>query len=1125
MAAQSKTQVRTSKPGSIIKEIYHLWLPLVIFPRRINARMIVLTAILLTFFSLNTFPQNNFEDRRINDVSITFEGSDKNISAADEFKLIAENALGQPYSAVRVRDAIAKLYETDLIVSATVEASESGSDAVDLRFIIKRKSRAEKISIRVGEAIGDAVTEQELLLKLNLLNPGTTVTEQTLAKNAELILEYLYERGYFDPTVEYQLKPLGSDTDVEVIFDVRPNTQSKVESFNIDIEGLDKTKLPKKLRLAPGELFSREDLRRDEESIRKALREAGYLAPELNEPRVIYLRAENQVTIEFIGKVGGNINVTVDAGDEKVGNKTQERLLPIRSEGTLNFAAIVEGSRKLRNYFQEQGYFFADVEAICSVEPQFSEDEAQETVNETALLCSALSGADLNNRTVNIIYRADLNRRLKLIDIRLRGTDKLTIPRIESVLESQKVNILNILPFFGYGRGFTSLESLQADGETIEALMRDLGYRNASVRINRGVALNGEDLIITFIVDEGVPTRVAGVEINGNQAFDDDILREKLPVLVDRNYSRVRARNGVRELARFYSDEGYYDARINFAIEELQPGTDDSKEERVKIIYTVENEGKKVIISRVLINGNENTRQDAILRALNFESGEPLRAGDIFRSEQNLYASGVFRIVEIKPEPAGETNGGTARLSDVIVNVEEQPSRVITYGGGYSTDYGPNGFFDFRHFNLFGRLQQGGARVRISRLQQLVQVDFLNPRFMRDKGENRFSPLTITAQYQRDATVTRFFRSTLDKGNFGIVQRLDDNRNPIDVFGNRTGAPTINRFTLSAETSRTLSFSKRSVVFVRYKYEDVRLFNFESLLVKDLLEPDAKVRTSGFGATFVYDTRQDCNIRYSLLETIAKGEPGEKCRYNASDPTTGNYITAEYNVSLPQLGGNIGFHKFRASFNTYYSVPQMKNLTLAARAIIGLASVFSRNRDFSSSQFPDLEGILPISERFFAGGSTTLRGFDFEEAGPRVAIVPQGFFRNSAGEQIFLSPFTIPFGGNALAIVNLEARIPLVEGVRVVPFYDGGNVFRRVKDIFNPPDIPPTDIFRQNLRALWTHTIGLGFRIETPVGGEFGIDYGYLLNPPKFLIPQINAPNATIIPRRSKIHFRFSQAF
>ncbi|MEO6589117.1 MAG: BamA/TamA family outer membrane protein, partial [Pyrinomonadaceae bacterium] len=675
-------------------------------------------------------------------------------------------------------------------------------------------------------------------------------------------------------------------------------------------------------------------------------------------------------------------------------------------------------------------------------------------------------------------------------------------------------------------RGYTSVKLLDEDRVTIQSLMRELGYRDAKVSVRQGVSPNGEDLIITFVVDEGLPTRIDEIDIVGNGAYTDEELKNKIPNLSGKNLSRARLRNGQRAIAEYYANQGFYDAKISFAVVEL-PGNSNETEKRVKVVYTLDNEGKKVFINRILVNGNEATKDSAILKAITLRPDSILRSVDIFSSEQNLYATDVFRRVTIEPKPAGENDAG--RLTDVIVNVEEQAPRLIQYGGGFSTDEGPFGFMDIRHFNLFGNLYQGGARLRFGQRQQLAQIDFINPRFLRD-GKNkdgiiRFAPLTFSASYQRDSTVTRFFRSALDRGTMGIVQRVDEDGNPVDIFGEKTGAPTLNRFTLSAETSRTISTKNRSIFFARYRFEDVRLYNIDSLLIKDILEPDSKIRISGFGFNFVRDTRENCSITYTILDIIEKGEPGKPCRYNASDPTKGDYLTAEYNVSVPFLGANIGFHKFQGSYYRFYTIPKLKNTTLAGRAIIGLASVFSRRQSFSSSQFPDLEGSLPISERFFAGGSTTLRGFEFESAGPRVVIVPQGTFRDANGDPVFLNPFTVPFGGNALAIVNLEARVPLSKSIRAVPFYDGGNVFRRVGDIFKKQDVSPDDVFRQNLRAVWTHTVGLGLRIKTPIGGEFAVDYGYLLNPPRFLIPQTNAPNAIYQLRQGQLHFRFAQAF
>ncbi len=1081
----------------------------------------VILAILIFEGTANA--QTQFEGREIRNVSVTFEGTDRNIAAVEQFRAIARDALGERYSAVKVRDAIERLYGTGDITSTVVEAAEVGSASVDLRFIVRRKTRAQRVVVNIPESDDSGITEQELLLRLDILEPGKAVTEAALENNASAILEYLRERGFFRARVDFAREPLENDTEVVVTYNVVPNEQATVERFDISVEGFNNQRLASKVKLEQGSGYTREKLAADLERIRTELRSEGFLAPQLEEPRVVYDGEKNTISLALEGKSGPTVSVEVEAEGEGVGSGTRRRLLPVVREGTVDFAAIIEGERRLETHFQEQGYFFANVRSVCSVEPPLVEPDGAVLRNGTEFLCSALSSSDLMGKKVEIRYIADLDRQLRLTDIRLTGTDLFTIDEIKSVLESQEANILGIIPLFGYGRGYTSSVLLEEDAATIKTLMRELGYREASVRVNQGVSPDGEHLIITFVVEEGTPSVITEVEIRGNSAFADDVLAAQLPVLAGRNLSRALVRNGQRKLAEHYSKAGYFDASVSISYDELGADAADGSK-RFRVIYNIENEGKPVYVSRILITGNEKTKEAAIRKALNIKENDLLRSTDVYSSEQNLYASDAFSRVDIRTQAAGDrTDGG--RDVDVIVSVEEQAPRILSYGGGISTDLGPSGFVDIRHFNLLGNLWQGGARARVSKRQQLFQIDFINPRFIRD-GQRRFAPLTLTAGYQRDTTVTRFFRSAFDQGTFGIVQRLDENGNPVDEFGNVVVDPTLNRITLTAETNRTLSLKDRSIVFFRYRFEDVRLFNISSLLIKDLLEPDSRIRISGFGATFVRDTRQNCNVKYTILDIIARGEAEEPCRYNPGDPTKGSYLTAEYNVSVPFLGSNIGFNKLQASVNKYYTFKTFKyDTTLAARVILGLANVFSGGGRFSSSTYPGLEGILPISERFFAGGSNTLRGFDFESAGPRVVVVPQGNFFNTSGEQVFLDPFTVPFGGNALAVVNLEARIPFTENIRIVPFYDGGNVFRSVKDIFSSPDIPETEVFRKNLRARWTHTVGLGLRIKTPVGGEAGIDYGYLLNPPSFLIPQQMGPNALYRLPQSQIHFRFSQAF
>lgn len=1098
--------------------------------------------LILLCLCLCAFSQADIESKRISEVTIAFEDGEKNVSVAEQLRQLATNAVGPTYSSVRVRDAIERLYDTRRVAAVTVETEASADDSLRLRFIIKRKTQAQRVTINItdGEEKDRNITEQELLFRLNLLDPGAVVTEQTLKNNTDVILEYLRERGFFRAEVAYSQQPLTNATEVAVAFNVTLNEPARINTFDVNVSGVDSKIFAEKLALKPGKIYTRELLRRDEEKIRSILRDEGFLAPTLTDARPVYDSDANKIDVQVTGTKGPVVEVEVEAERDRIGTGTQNRLLPIKREGTLDYSAIIEGERRLETYYQELGYFFANVTSFCSVEPPLADVGAGIPANDSEFLCSSLTNSDLTDKKVIVKYKVDLSRQLKLTEIRLTGTDQFTVDEIKSVLESQEANILGIIPLFGYGRGYTSEKLLAEDTATLESLLRELGYRQASVRVNQGVSPDGESLVITFVVEQGEATVISDVAIEGNKNVAADELMRQLPPMVGKNFSRARLRNGQRKLSEFLAQAGYFDAIVDSSIDErsVDPVTNAPL---FKVKYeirhrtsplsadlagtpgertTAPGEGKKVYVGRVLVTGNESTKTSAIERAVTLESNELLRSSDIYTSEQNLYSSDVFSRVEIKEQPASETADG--RVTDLIVAVEEQAPRILSYGGGYSTDVGASGFVDIRHQNLMGRLWQGGARVRVSQRQQLAQVDFLNPRFLSD-GKGRFAPLTLTAQYQRDSTVTRFFRSAFDKGTFGIVQRLDENGNPIDEFGNDVGSPTLNRLTLTAETNRTISRKDRSILFVRYRFEDVRIYNIQSLLIKDLLTPDSRIRISGFGATYVRDTRENCNIKYTILDIIARGEPGEPCKYSASDPTNGSYLTAEFNTSVPVLGANIGFNKFQASYNYYYSPNFLKKTTFAARAILGLAQVYSSGNRFPNN--PDLEGLLPISERFFAGGANTLRGFDFESAGPRVAVVPTGTFRNSNGEQVFLDPFTIPFGGNALAVVNLEARIPLTAGVRAVPFYDGGNVFKSVGDVFRPADVPPNDVFRQNLRSLWSHTVGLGLRLKTPVGGEFGVDYGYLLNPPTFLIPQGNGPNANYRLGQSQIHFRFSQAF
>jgi outer membrane protein assembly complex protein YaeT len=122
-------------------------------------------------------------------------------------------------------------------------------------------------------------------------------------------------------------------------------------------------------------------------------------------------------------------------------------------------------------------------------------------------------------------------------------------------------------------------------------------------------------------------------------------------------------------------------------------------------------------------------------------------------------------------------------------------------------------------------------------------------------------------------------------------------------------------------------------------------------------------------------------------------------------------------------------------------------LTLASAIRMGLAAPFGASEE------------VPISERFFAGGDTTLRGFPRDEVGPKT----------EAGT---------PLGGEALLLFNTELRLPILGSLKGVLFYDAGNVYPEISDL------DPTDL---------RHVLGAGLRYETAIG-PLRLEYGRKLD-------------------------------
>src|SRR6185436_14235448 len=204
----------------------------------------------------------------------------------------------------------------------------------------------------------------------------------------------------------------------------------------------DPTLVRTSLKLQPNAPFTREILGEDLNRIKQALIVKGYMAPQLEDPEVQFDSATNAINIGLKGKVGPLVEISFSPNYNLKESK-QQKLLPIKREGNLDGSILDEGARRVRQQLQEQGYFFADVEPRCTVTPPVP----TMTENGTKETCQNLNPADLDGHNIKVVYEVTLRRRLRLADIRITGTNKLTVEDILPQLKSKKVSAFAFLPF------------------------------------------------------------------------------------------------------------------------------------------------------------------------------------------------------------------------------------------------------------------------------------------------------------------------------------------------------------------------------------------------------------------------------------------------------------------------------------------------------------------------------------------------------------------------------------------------------------------------------------------------------------------------------------------------------
>lgn len=435
--------------------------------------------------------------------------------------------------------------------------------------------------------------------------------------------------------------------------------------------------------------------------------------------------------------------------------------------------------------------------------------------------------------------------------------------------------------------------------------------------------------------------------------------------------------------ARARVDQSYRQAGFNQARVTVR-STVDRAANTVAVAFEI-NEGPQQVIEEIEVVGGDRTHVGLISRALQISPGQVVDMSAWNRSRQRLYETGAFRSVDIEAEPIAP------RPEEAEAGQQPVRARVV-----------------LEEWPLY-RLRYG-VQLKDEEAPFGDQTDqTFRPGIVGDLTRHNFAGRAVTLgtafRWDADYRVVRGFARVPTFFGLPITSS-------VFVSQEQTTLGEQNSLTVADLSRLTLEqrLRPRPTMTVAYGYSFDRNDTFDA-------DPDPGdlfggsdeiVNVARLTAGVVMDTRNDL-----------------------FDASRGWFHSSTFEYAPEALGSELRFAKYTTQQFHYRSVG--RGVVLASAVRLGVAAGFGQD--------------LILSERFFAGGGNTVRGYRQDALGP-----------------LFLG---LPDGGNSSVVLNQEVRFPIFGPVRGVGFLDAGNVFALAED-FTLGD----------LRV----GAGLGLRFNTPFG-------------------------------------------
>jgi outer membrane protein assembly complex protein YaeT len=630
---------------------------------------------------------------------------------------------------------------------------------------------------------------------------------------------------------------------------------------------------------------------------------------------------------------------------------------------------------------------------------------------------------------MRVIYNVTLGPEGRFAGFKFTGNNHVSSTDLSSVMTVRTAQ-------FPFQSAAYSAKMLDNDIESLKGVYQARGFLDAKItpQFTYDYQDVAQNLFVTLKIQEGERTMVGKVDLQGVSSEQKKVLSSRLANRPGQFYSPENEQKDRDMILRYFTNRGYSHAKVN------ANSTPAGGKHLMNVEYQVDS-GNQEMIARVLLLGNKHTRDGVVKRELTFRSDQPVNESALLESQRKLYDLGLFNQVQIAPQNP-ETQGTE---KSVLVSMEEAPRWTVGYGGGIEVQRlgsnepqgqlkaSPRVSLDVSRIGLGGRDQTLSLRSRFSSLDKGADISYYIPRFPK----------------RRDISV-RF------TGN------IDSSANVLTFTARRKEAAVVVE----------KRWSKTTFLSARYSFRNVQALDLSNRISADQIPLASRAARIGmFALSYVNDHRD-----------------------SPVDPTRGSYSVVDTGVSWSGLGSESNFLRLSAQNATYYRLTSF--LVFARNTQVGIESPYGGLRQVTVTRSDGTEETIltheiPLPERFFMGGSDSLRAFSINQAGPRD---PQTGF---------------PIGGNALFLNSLELRFSVAQNrLGVVLFHDMGNVYtsvRRMK-LLKFYQNSPTDF------DYTVHALGIGLLYKTPVG-PLRFDVGYALNPTQYQVAGQNGLEVLRLPR------------